>query len=122
MSNPAPGFIERPDHKISIKPVGGSVSVQIDGHTLGSTDQAKLLTEANYSPVYYLPKEAIPPGMLEPSEHTTYCPFKGTAHYFDLKTKNSSFSNAVWYYPEPYDEALPIKNLIAFYPNIVQVG
>ena len=122
MANPAPGFEKNPDHTVTIEPADKSVEVQVGQTVIGSSAQALVLHEANYPPVYYLPMDAVAPDNLVASDHTTYCPFKGTASYFDLTIDGKVHSNAVWYYPDPYDEALQIKDHIAFYPSIAAVG
>ena len=33
---------------------------------------------------------------LEPTEHTSYCPFKGHARYWTIRVGEHSAANAVW--------------------------
>jgi uncharacterized protein (DUF427 family) len=51
---------------------------------------------------------------LERSGKTMKCPFKGTAHYFHLKSGDELLRNAVWSYEEPYEEHRGLKDRIAF--------
>jgi uncharacterized protein (DUF427 family) len=53
--------------------------------------------------------------LLRPTEHHTFCPYKGTASYWTIRAGDKSSENAVWGYPEPYDEVDAIKDYVAFY-------
>jgi uncharacterized protein (DUF427 family) len=55
------------------------------------------------------------------TDHTTFCPWKGTASYYTLDVDGQKIDNAAWYYPEPYEKAAAIKDYVAFYKNHVTV-
>src|SRR3546814_20138759 len=57
---------------------------------------------------------------LVPSEHRTYCPFKGTASYWSLAVGDKTVENVAWSYVEPVEEGLGIRGYIAFYWNKVE--
>jgi uncharacterized protein (DUF427 family) len=56
---------------------------------------------------------------LEPSTHTTHCPYKGDASYFHLKTEDGIVENAVWTYEEPFPAVAAIKGYLSFYTSRV---
>ncbi len=122
MANPAPGVAKHPDHTLSVEPVGKTLTVEADGQILGSTSRGLILREANYPPVYYVPRDCIAAEHLAANEFSTYCPFKGTASYYDLKVGGKTHHNGLWYYPDPYDEVSEIRDFVAFYPNVARVG
>ncbi len=112
----APGFKERPDHRIATKPAGMRIQVQFNAEVIADSRDAVEMKEGDYPVVYYLPRKDVKMDRLVRSSHQTYCPFKGTASYYSLK---NGAENAVWSYEEPYDEMRVIKGLLAFYPDKV---
>jgi uncharacterized protein (DUF427 family) len=54
---------------------------------------------------------------LERTVTTTECPFKGTAHYFNINANGRRFNDAVWTYEKPYDEHRNLKDRVAFYDD-----
>jgi len=53
--------------------------------------------------------------LLRPTEHHTYCPYKGTASYWSIAAGGRESENAVWGYPEPFDEVAAIRDYVAVY-------
>lgn len=66
----------------------------------------------------YFPLDAVKKEFLRPSDHTTECPWKGTAHYYHLEIDGLRNENAAWYYPQPKPAAAEIKNRIAFWKGV----
>jgi uncharacterized protein (DUF427 family) len=69
----------------------------------------------------YFPREAVREDVLRPSDHHSFCPWKGTASYYDLEVDGKVNANAVWFYPTPKDAAKEITGRVAFWHG-VQVG
>ena len=67
----------------------------------------------------YFPANGIHRAFFEPSDHTTVCSWKGTAHYFHVVVNGEKNSNAAWYYPDPKPEAANIKGSIAFWKGVM---
>ena len=116
--NSAPGFQQHPGHRIATKAAAVRVRVTLKGELIADTRDALVLEEAKYPPVYYIPRKDVKMERLERSNHRTHCPFKGDASYFSLK---GGPENAVWSYEQPYDEMSAIKDLLAFYPDKVEI-
>ena len=114
---PAPGFQDRPDHKIEITRYDGRVRASLGGATIADTRSAVALAEDGYGPVFYLPLGDFNADLLRPSDHTTYCPFKGTANYYSIAVGDRIVENAVWYYASPYREVGDIAGRAAFYTD-----
>jgi uncharacterized protein (DUF427 family) len=80
-----------------------------------------VLQESTYPAVFYLPLEAVQADVLRPTNHQTYCPFKGDASYYSLVDGETVAENAVWSYVSPYDSVSQIAGHVAFYPDQVQI-
>ncbi|MNM11374.1 hypothetical protein D3C81_215290 [compost metagenome] len=79
-----------------------------------ATDEQVELVENNV----YFPPSAVKQEYLRPSSHTTICPWKGTASYYDLVVDGQTNANAAWYYPQPKDAAKQIAGHIAFWRGV----
>jgi uncharacterized protein (DUF427 family) len=87
------------------------------GQTVVDSAHAKLLHEHAHLPVYYFPEEDVRTDLLEPSDHSTTCPWKGEASYWSLRVGDRVTENAVWSYPDPLEDAPPLEGYYAFYWN-----
>lgn len=66
----------------------------------------------------YFPLTAVTQAYLRPSNHTSICPWKGTASYYDLVVDGQTNANAAWYYPQPKDAAKQIAGHVAFWRGV----
>ena len=80
--------------------------------------QDTVVVEGNH----YFPLAAVDAALLEPSSHTSVCPWKGTANYYSLKVDDERNVNAAWYYAEPKDAASRIKGRVAFWKGVSVVS
>ena len=108
-----------PAPHITTVPAGRPVRVTFKGEVIADSRDAVVLTEGSYPAVYYFPRKDVKMDRLVRSEHKTHCPFKGDASYFSIGKENK---NVVWSYESPFDEMLVIKDLLAFYPDKVQIA
>lgn len=106
-----------PDHPITITPTPRRVIVRAGGKVIADTRAALTLQEASYPPVQYIPRADADMALLTPTDHATYCPYKGDCSYLSLPEAE----NAVWSYEHPYDAVAAIKDHLAFYPNKVEI-
>jgi uncharacterized protein (DUF427 family) len=53
--------------------------------------------------------------LLEPSETTTRCAYKGEATYWSANIGEKVFKNIVWSYLEPLPASSPIANFLCFF-------
>jgi uncharacterized protein (DUF427 family) len=108
-----------PDHPITIEHNPKRVVVRFAGRIIANTNKALLLREASYPPVQYFPRADVDMSVLERTDHSTHCPYKGDASYFSLRAEGRAAANAVWSYEEPYPAVGAIQDHVAFYPNRV---
>jgi uncharacterized protein (DUF427 family) len=66
----------------------------------------------------YFPAEALRADVIRPSDHTSVCPWKGTAQYYTLAVGGETNPNAVWYYSEPKEAAANIRGRVAFWKGV----
>ena len=67
---------------------------------------------------HYFPADAVDPKLLTPSSTTSFCPWKGTAHYYSVVAGGAENADAAWYYPDPKEAAAEIKDRIAFWKGV----
>ncbi len=67
---------------------------------------------------HYFPPDSVRAELLEPSEKTTHCPWKGDASYRSIVVDGERNSDAAWHYPEPKDAAAEIKDHVAFWNGV----
>ncbi len=116
-----PVKIPGPDHPIGIESNPDNVTIRVGDATVAQTNDALLLQEATYPPVQYIPRVDVDMAALRPSDHTTYCPYKGDASYFHILSLGERGRNAVWSYEAPYDAVAQIAGHLAFYEDRVTV-
>jgi uncharacterized protein (DUF427 family) len=66
----------------------------------------------------YFPPDSVRRDLLEPSDHTSVCPWKGTALYYHVVVGGKRNPNAAWYYPSPLPAAKQITGRIAFWNGV----
>ncbi|MEM7323912.1 MAG: DUF427 domain-containing protein [Actinomycetota bacterium] len=70
----------------------------------------------------YFPPDSINWDLLVETDHTTVCPWKGTASYYSLTVGDTTLENVAWTYREPKDAAAEIRDHVAFYPQVSVQG
>ncbi len=110
-----------PNHKITVAPFDGRVVVSFRGTVVADTVKALSLKEASYPARLYIPRSDCNMAHFIESNLTTKCPFKGTARYWTLSSKDGTSNNAVWGYDDPFDQVIEIDGHVAFYPDRVDI-
>jgi uncharacterized protein (DUF427 family) len=108
-----------PDHPITIERNPRRVVISVAGRVIADTRDALTLREAAYPAVHYIPRKDVNMALLQRTDHSTYCPYKGDCAYFSIPLGGERSTNAVWTYEAPYDAVAAIGNHLAFYPDRV---
>lgn len=66
----------------------------------------------------YFPLSSLKSQFFRDSSHSTICPWKGTASYFDVIVDGKVNENAAWYYADPKEAATNIKGHVAFWKGV----
>ncbi|MEE9428306.1 MAG: DUF427 domain-containing protein [Paracoccaceae bacterium] len=108
------------DH-IKIRKIPGTWVLRAGGAVLGETTKALELSEGDYPPVIYFPRDNIAMAFLDGSDTTSNCPHKGDASYYSIQTKSVLIKDAGWSYEAPLEDMKQITGHIAFYGDKVAV-
>ncbi|MAE95835.1 MAG: hypothetical protein CL910_14355 [Deltaproteobacteria bacterium] len=117
----SPAYAEHPDHEVVIDPEPRFARVSFEGRAVAESQRARRLDESRCPPRIYLPREDVDFDLLEPTDHGTWCPFKGQASYHSLRLGDVVAENAVWSYEDPFDEVAEIRGHLAFYGEKVTI-
>ncbi len=67
---------------------------------------------------HYFPPDSVNRQYFQESDHTTTCPWKGKASYYDVVVKDEVNQNAAWHYPRPKQAAEHITEHVAFWKGV----
>jgi uncharacterized protein (DUF427 family) len=109
-----------PNPVITLEQLPACLVVKFHGIQVAASAHVLVLKEANYPPVYYVPREDVDEKYFARTDHTSYCPYKGDASYFSLQVPGAESANAVWTYEHPKISVKDIQNYVAFYPDQVK--
>lgn len=66
----------------------------------------------------YFPPNTINKEFFKESDHSSVCPWKGTASYYNIEVDGKVNKDAAWYYPKTSAMAEKIRNYIAFWKGV----
>lgn len=116
-----PVLLPSSEHPITITAHPDRVTVTSGDARIAETTEALALAEADYPVVRYVPRGDVDMSLLRRSDHTTYCPFKGDASYYDVVVGDRVLENVVWTYEQPHEAVAEIKDRLAFYTDRLSV-
>jgi uncharacterized protein (DUF427 family) len=96
------------------------VEVFLGETPLARTRRAVRALETGSPPTFYLPPEDLDASLLVPSPRQTFCEWKGRAEYFHLLAGDACVDNAIWRYPDAFDDAARIAGWFACYPSLLR--
>ncbi len=110
-----------PYKRVDVLASSRHVRVEIDGVTVAETTRPRILFETGLPPRYYIPKTDVRLDLLEPTNHQTRCPYKGTANYYTVHVDGRQHDNLAWWYQHPTLESQNIAGHVAFYNEFVEL-
>ena len=100
--------------QIRIRKADGTWVVRAAGAVIAESANALELMEDGYDGVIYFPRKDVAMAVLDEASHTTHCPHKGDARYFDVVGTNRTIENGAWSYETPFEKVGDIAHHIAF--------
>lgn len=107
--------VEGPAHRLLLQDFPRRVRAVLAGEVVADTTRGKLLHETGHLPELYVPRDDLRDDLLEPTGHSTHCPFKGDASYWSARVGERVAENAVWEYLDPMEEAEWLRGHAAIY-------
>ena len=104
----------RSGYRVVLESTDRRIQAMFQGHTIADSSHVLVMQETRLPPIFYFPREDVSMELLAKTDHSTHCPFKGDASYWTLNVGEASVENAAWSYEDPYDEALDVKDYVAF--------
>jgi len=109
-----------PQHTLVIATDPAAIRVSVGGIVVAQTRRGLTLDESRYTPTVYVPREDVDFEQLTRIDHTTHCPFKGDANYYDFTGTGdtSAVENPIaWSYEDPFDQVSELRDCLAFYAD-----
>jgi uncharacterized protein (DUF427 family) len=110
-----------PNTRVDVLNSSRHVRVDVEGETIADTRRPRLLFETGLPTRYYIPKDDIRMGLMEPTETKTRCPYKGEASYWSVESGGKVLEDLAWSYPQPIPECPKIENLVSFFNEKVDI-
>jgi uncharacterized protein (DUF427 family) len=112
-----------PYHRVDVRRTSRHVEVRARGELIAVSERALLLSETALANRYYLSREDVTARLHGPTDTTTYCPYKGTASYWNLELPDGTvLPDAAWSYETPFPESGPVAGLVSFWGDDVDVS
>jgi len=87
-----------------------------NGAILAESDKTKIV-EGNH----YFPAESVNWEFFHKNTHSSVCPWKGLANYYDVEVEGKVNRSAAWTYEQPSAAARQIKDYVAFWGGVIVV-
>ncbi|WP_270887850.1 DUF427 domain-containing protein [Pedococcus sp. 5OH_020] len=110
---PVMGHPHDPFKRIDVLRSSRHVVVRLGQTVLAESRRARALVETSLPVRWYLPPDDVRMDLLTPSATHTVCAYKGVASYLSAGLEGGE--DIAWSYPDPLHDALPVRDLVAFW-------
>lgn len=93
--------------------------VVLGGVTIADTTVGCRVLETSHPPNYYFPFADIRSDALEPEIGSSWCEWKGAAHYYAVRGGDRIVPRAAWSYANPSAAYGQLAGMVAFYPALM---
>jgi len=108
------GHPRNPYHRVDSVRTSRRLRVEVAGVVVVDTTTTTGVYETSLAPRLYVARSEVRTDLIRPSRTTTYCPYKGTASYWDVVVGDDVVADAAWSYEDPLPEVEPIRGLLSF--------
>ena len=115
------GHPRDPYKRIDVHKSSRHVRVSLEGVELADTRRAKILFETSLPPRYYIPPGDVRTELLVASKTKTRCAYKGSTTHWSARVGERIVDDVVWSYPEPQHDAEPVRDMLCFYDERVEI-
>jgi uncharacterized protein (DUF427 family) len=114
------GHPRNPYHRVDCLRSHRLLRVEVAGTTLVDTTETMVVYETALDPRLYVDRRAVR-AELTRSQLETYCPYKGTATYWNVVVNGEVLPDVAWSYEDALPESLPLQRLLSFDDQRVSV-
>ncbi len=115
------GHPRNPYHRVDSLRSTRRLRVEVAGATLVDTSETLAVFETALEPRLYVERRLVRLDLLEASSTKTYCPYKGTARYWNARIGADVIQDVAWSYEDPFPESLPLAGFVSFDDSRVTV-
>jgi uncharacterized protein (DUF427 family) len=105
-----------PYHRVDCRPTRRRLRVRVAGTALVDTDDTIILFETSLAPKLYVAKAAVRMDLLNRSDTSSYCNYKGEATYWSATIGDLVVDDVAWSYEDTLPESFPIQGWLSFDP------
>lgn len=114
-------YADYPGYRVDLLPQAARVRVWQGETLLADSRRTLRVEETAHRDVIYFPEADVRLELFDPSDHHTFCPFKGEADYLSLARGGRPDPNLVWTYRKPFAEVAGLAGYVAFYADRVRI-
>ena len=114
------GHVRNPYHRVDCVRSHRTLHVEAAGTTLVDTTETMVVYETALEPRLYVDRRHVRVELTRSQTHT-YCPYKGTATYWNAVTDGIVLPDVAWSYEDALPEATPLRHLLSFDDQKVSV-
>jgi uncharacterized protein (DUF427 family) len=115
------GHPRDPYSRIDVYRTSRRVRVTVGSEVVAESVRTRALFETGLPTRYYFPPEDVRLDLLDPSPKRTRCAYKGSASYWHVRAGGELHDDLAWTYPDPQHDAEPVRDLIAFFNERVDL-
>jgi uncharacterized protein (DUF427 family) len=111
------GHARDPFKRIDTRRTSRHIRVTAGGEVVADTRRAVALFETGLPTRWYIPRDDVATELIRNDGHRTTCAYKGHATHWDVAGERA----IAWSYELPLNDAMPVRSMIAFYNERVDI-